>query len=294
MPGGDIGAGDPGVAVHRLNVPGGTVPYELRGSGPLLVLVGAPVTRAGYAALAGALATDHTVLTSDPRGFGDSERLDHGDLTPAALAGDVAALLDALGAGPARLVGCSGGAIVALTLARARPDLVTDVIAHEPPLVRLLPEDLRDDVEDVRAAFRAGGAAAGMVRLDALVRGTDPPPVAPDTGETDRDVASFLGDLLVPALTSDADPGALAGGPGPRRRGRRGLGGRAAPPLRGRARRSDGLPARHLPRRAPGRGHPPGGVRRRRPGRRAVITRPARATARPAGRAPAKRGAPGR
>ncbi|MHC1558643.1 alpha/beta fold hydrolase [Actinomycetospora sp. C-140] len=214
MPGGDIGARDPAVAVQRLTVPGGTVPCELRGSGPLLVLVGAPVTRAGYADLADALATDHTVLTSDPRGFGDSERLDHGDLTPGALAGDVAALLDALGTGPARLVGCSGGAIVALTLARARPDLVTGVVAHEPPLVRLLPEDLRDDVEDVRTAFRAGGAAAGMARLDALVRGTDPPPVSPDTGETDRDVASFLGDLLVPALTGDADPAALAAVPG--------------------------------------------------------------------------------
>ena len=209
--------GPPAVAVthHRLAVPGGSIPYEVRGSGPLLVLVGGPVTRAGYADLASALAADHTVVTYDPRGFGGSERLDEGDLTPRALADDVAALLDALGAGPARLVGCSGGAVVALTLALARPDLVTGVLAHEPPLVRLLGDAaLLPRVEEVRAAFRSGGAGAGMASLAALVRGTDVEPVDADTGETDRDVASFLGDLLVPTLTSRIEPDALTGVPG--------------------------------------------------------------------------------
>jgi pimeloyl-ACP methyl ester carboxylesterase len=210
---------------HRFAVPGGSIPYELRGSGPLLVLVGGPVTRAGYAGLAAALAADHTVLTADPRGFGESERRDQGDLTPAALAADLAALLDALGAGPARLVGCSGGAVVALTLALARPDLVAGVVAHEPPLVRLLDDPgLLARVEEVRAAYRAGGAVAGTASLARLVGGAPPDgqPIAADptdlpeadTGETKRDVAAFLGDLLVPTLTTDVDPVALAAVPG--------------------------------------------------------------------------------
>ncbi len=211
------------VTRHRLTVTGGSIPYELRGAGPLLVLVGGPVTRAGYGNLADVLAEDHTVLTYDPRGFGDSERLDDGDLTPQALAHDLATLLDALGAGPASLVGCSGGAVTALTLALARPDLATGVFAHEPPLVRLLDDDgLLAQVSEVRDAYRAHGAAAGYVRLAELVAGETPDPEADvggpgeedDSGATDRDVASFLGDLLVPTLTSHVDPRALARVPG--------------------------------------------------------------------------------
>lgn len=211
------------VTCHRLAVPLGSIPYELRGAGSLMVLVGGPVTRAGYGGLADVLAADHTVLSYDPRGFGQSVRDDAGDLTPSALADDLAALLDTLGAGPAQLVGCSGGAVVALTLAARRPDLVVGVVAHEPPLVRVLDDepDLPVHVEAVRTTFRARGATAGQEHLAALVAG-DPPPDegpdddarTPDGGETDRDVASFLGDLLVPTLTSTVDAEALARIPG--------------------------------------------------------------------------------
>ena len=212
------------VTHHRLEVVDASIPYELRGAGPLLVLVGGPVTRAGYARLAEALAEDHTVLTYDPRGFGESERRDHGDLAPAALADDLATLLDTLGTGPAHVVGCSGGAVTALNLAIRRPDLVTAVLAHEPPLVRLIDDEgLLDRVAAVRETYRAHGARAAQRHLDALVSGEEPgDDIAPDgpaehtraeageTGHTDRDLAAFMGDLLVPTLTSTTDIGALA------------------------------------------------------------------------------------
>ena len=51
---------------HRLEVPGGSVYYELRGSGPLLLVFGQPMTSGGFAALADLLAEDHTVVTYDP------------------------------------------------------------------------------------------------------------------------------------------------------------------------------------------------------------------------------------
>lgn len=204
---------------HRLVVPGGSIPYELRGSGPLLVLVGGPVTRAGYAGLATAMADDYTVLTYDPRGFGESVRHDHGDLTPRALADDVATLIDSLGTGPARLVGCSGGAVAALTLALTRPDLVAGIVAHEPPLVRLLgDDDLLARVVEVRTAFRTHGPTAGTSSLARLVAGSEAPSsnldASSEGGETDTDLASFLGDLLVPTLTNAVDTAAIAHVPG--------------------------------------------------------------------------------
>jgi pimeloyl-ACP methyl ester carboxylesterase len=53
---------------ETLEVPGARLHYELRGTGPLVVLVGAPMDAAAFAPLADLLATDHTVLTTDPRG----------------------------------------------------------------------------------------------------------------------------------------------------------------------------------------------------------------------------------
>ena len=43
---------------HHLDVPGGSVYYEVRGSGPLLLVVGQPMTSAGFAPLADLLAED--------------------------------------------------------------------------------------------------------------------------------------------------------------------------------------------------------------------------------------------
>ena len=43
---------------HRLDVPGASVYYEVRGSGPLLLVVGQPMTSAGFAPLADLLAED--------------------------------------------------------------------------------------------------------------------------------------------------------------------------------------------------------------------------------------------
>ena len=46
---------------HRLDVPGGTLYYEVRGSGPLLLVIGQPMTSGPFGPLADLLAEDHTV-----------------------------------------------------------------------------------------------------------------------------------------------------------------------------------------------------------------------------------------
>jgi hypothetical protein len=49
-------------------VPDGTLYYEVRGSGPLLALVGAPMDHGPFGPVAELLAVNHTVLVSDSRG----------------------------------------------------------------------------------------------------------------------------------------------------------------------------------------------------------------------------------
>lgn len=146
-----------------LEVPGATLHYEVRGTGPLVVCVGAPMDADAFAPLAERLAGDYTVLTTDPRGIHRS-RLDdpEADSTPELRANDLSRLIDHLDAGPAAVFGSSGGAVTALALAQARPDHVRLVIAHEPPLTELLPdrEQLREQTNEYCATYLAGQTAA--------------------------------------------------------------------------------------------------------------------------------------
>ncbi len=146
-------------AIETLAVPGAQLHYELRGIGPLVVLVGAPMDATSFAPLADLLASDYTVLTTDPRGVNRSSVDNRDDAsTPELRADDLARIIGHVDAGPARVFGSSGGAVTALALAQNHPDLVDTVIAHEPPLIALLDDraQLRAGAEDIRATFLAG------------------------------------------------------------------------------------------------------------------------------------------
>jgi pimeloyl-ACP methyl ester carboxylesterase len=147
------------VTALTLDVDDARLYYEVRGSGPLVVLVGAPMDARSFAPLADLLASDYTVLTTDPRGINRSP-LDNPDQnsTPQQRAADLAALITEVGAGPAIAFGSSGGAVSVLALAQHHPGTVSTVIAHEPPLLNLLDdrtEQLRLS-EDLRATYLAG------------------------------------------------------------------------------------------------------------------------------------------
>ena len=146
-----------------LGVPDGRLYYEVRGTGPLVLLVGAPMGADAFAPLAELLAAEHTVLTTDPRGVGrspvdDPER----DSTPELRADDLSRLLAHLDAGPAAVLGSSGGAVSVLALAQAHPEQVATVIAHEPPLSELLDDrvDLRAGEERIIHTYLTEGSAA--------------------------------------------------------------------------------------------------------------------------------------
>ncbi|WP_399920478.1 alpha/beta fold hydrolase [Streptomyces kanamyceticus] len=150
-----------------LRVNGATLHYEVRGSGPLLLLI--PGGTGGAAAFDGVvdhLAATHTVVTYDPRGMARSTLDDPAaEQHVAEHADDALRLLDLLSPdAPARVFGTSSGAIVALHLLSTRPDRVERVVAHEPPVVEVLPDVAahRAWLARVRETFRTQGLMPAM------------------------------------------------------------------------------------------------------------------------------------
>jgi clorobiocin biosynthesis protein CloN7 len=148
-----------------LDVPGARLYYERRGTGPLLLLIGSPMDSTGFAELASALAGQYTVVTYDPRGVGNSSRQDTGhDVMPEQQADDVHRLVSALGGEPADVFGSSGGAVVGLALVTAHPGQVRTLVAHEPPVIELLPDrvQVRAQIQDIYDTYQADGADKAM------------------------------------------------------------------------------------------------------------------------------------
>ena len=169
---------------QTLKVPGATLYYETRGSGPVLLMIAGGGTDAGvFEDIAQVLARDYTVVTYDPRGNSrsplDGEPIDqqievHSD--------DARQLLEAVTTSPAAVFGTSSGAIVALDLMARHAAKVAKVVIHEPPLLEMLPDAARWRAfhDDVYETYQREGAFSAMhkwtvgVGLDVVA----PPPEA--------------------------------------------------------------------------------------------------------------------
>ena len=152
-----------------LKVPGATLYYEVRGSGPVLLLIcGGVYDAAGYAGLAGQLADRYTVVTYDRRGNSRSPLDGPPEQQSIAVHGDDAhRVLSAVGVTGDELAyvfGNSSGAQMALELAARHPEQVRRVVAHEPPCLDLLPDadHFRALIKDAEAAFAEQGAGAAL------------------------------------------------------------------------------------------------------------------------------------
>jgi len=121
---------------NTLRVPGAELYFEVRGSGPVLLLIcGGVYDAAGYAGLAEQLADRYTVVTYDRRGNSRSpldgapehQRIEvHGD--------DAHQLLSAVGVTadrPAHVFGNSSGATIGLELAARHPEQERALVAGE-------------------------------------------------------------------------------------------------------------------------------------------------------------------
>ncbi|MEW1912083.1 alpha/beta hydrolase [Kitasatospora sp. NPDC085895] len=167
-----------------LAVPGATLHHEVRGSGPVLLLLPGGAGDAGmYAGMYAELAARYTVVSYDPRGLSRSP-LD-GPLTDQRVdvwSDDARRLIEHLSPdGTADVLGCSSGAIVAVDLLARHPGRVRRVVAHEPPLLELLddPAPHKALFAEVRATYRTEGIAAAMARFGEGL-GDGQPEHAPD------------------------------------------------------------------------------------------------------------------
>jgi len=154
-----------------LRVPGATLYYQVRGSGPLLlILQGGDGDADGSNGVADQLVDHYTVATYDRRGLSRSTIDDpteplsletHGD--------DVHHLLAALTSEPAFVLGNSLGALLGLDLVARYPEQVRTVVAHEPPAAELLSDAERAQAErsqeDIKETFRREGLAAAIKKM---------------------------------------------------------------------------------------------------------------------------------
>jgi pimeloyl-ACP methyl ester carboxylesterase len=160
---------------HALDVPGATLAYDVHppaapGAHRPLLMVSRPMTAEGFTTLRGFF-TDRTVITMDPRGCGRSTARESGPVTADVHAADIAAVIEAADDGPVDVFASSGGAINALALTAARPELLGTVVAHEPPLASVLPD--RDAILAASRAtyetYQRDGLGPGMARFIALI-----------------------------------------------------------------------------------------------------------------------------
>jgi len=161
---------------HTLETTEVDIVYDVQGplptadGRPPLFMIGQPMDASGFRALASYF-PDRTVVTYDPRGLGRSVRKDgRVDHLPSIQADDVHAVIRALSVGPVTMFASSGGAVTALALVAAYPNDVTVLVAHEPPLLPVLPD--AEAAARARANFRdayvAKGRGAGMAAFIAM------------------------------------------------------------------------------------------------------------------------------
>ena len=157
-------------AVPTLALPDLELRYLEAGRGPALVLLhGLGGSGADWAPLVEAFRGRFRVLAPDSRGCGETRALaaPHGPFTLPQLAGDVEALLEGLGTGPAHVVGWSLGGMVALQLAVQAPARVASLaVVNSGP-------DWRAKTPLQHLALKARGLATAL-----LGPGTVAPPLA--------------------------------------------------------------------------------------------------------------------
>src|SRR5215218_1572627 len=145
-----------------LEVPGARITYDIReadSTDPPLLMIGSPMDARGFATLAGHF-PDRTVVTYDPRGTERSVKEDPAsESTPEQHADDLHRIISELGDGPVDIFASSGGAVNALALASRHPDQVRTLVAHEPPLAKVLPdrEEAMAAVQSVASAYQRDG-----------------------------------------------------------------------------------------------------------------------------------------
>ncbi|MFB8206730.1 MULTISPECIES: alpha/beta fold hydrolase [unclassified Streptomyces] len=162
-----------------LDTDGATLYYEVRGTGPLLLVSQSGEGDAGRSAdLVDRLTDRYTVVTYDRRGLSRSTCAASGrSVTMEQHADDAYRLLTELTDEPALILGCSMGAAIGLHLAVAHPGRLRTLVAHDPVSPSLLPAGPRAghaaELARLQEVYRQGGLRAALPEI-ARVLGIDP------------------------------------------------------------------------------------------------------------------------
>ena len=148
------------VRIGSLEVPGGSLFYEMAGEGPVVTLIhpGLWDSRTWDPQVPVLLEAGFRVLRYDVRGYGRSSRLTG---EPYSHVRDLTALLDALDVAQTLLVGCSMGGAIAIDLTLEHPDRVQALAVAASGLGGFEPLEEENDWWEVRegpieAAIEAG------------------------------------------------------------------------------------------------------------------------------------------
>jgi pimeloyl-ACP methyl ester carboxylesterase len=145
-----------------LRVQGASLFYEVRGTGPLLLMIaGGGGGGDGFNGIANPLADRYTVVTYDRRGYYRSTLDDpREDVRLEMHSDDAHRLLALLSTAAAYVFGSSAGALIGLDLVARYPQQVRTLVAHEPPAYYLLPEPGQPREDPLEIYRREGGLAA--------------------------------------------------------------------------------------------------------------------------------------
>ena len=167
---------------ETLEVPGATLYYEVRGSGPVLLLMpGGPADATTFRRIENDLARRFTVVTYDPRTYSRSRQhvqVEDADMVRV-FADDVHHVLEKVaGDHKSCIFASSGGATIALDLIARHPGQLDTVICHEPPSPSLVTNkaETRAAMEDVCDTCEREGMFPAMQKFMVLVGVQGGPP----------------------------------------------------------------------------------------------------------------------
>ncbi|MGW1513681.1 alpha/beta fold hydrolase [Streptomyces sp. NPDC002394] len=206
-----------------LDVPGAVLHYQVRGTGPTLLISQSGEGDADRSTdLVARLTDSYRVITYDRRGLSRS-RLDAPErgATLVEHADDVQRLLAALTDAPVLMLGCSLGAVIGLHAAVRHPGLIRTLVAHEPVAPRLLPDRERAHHERELTALQELYDREGLsVALPEIARtlGIDPSHADAEPGLTPQPMNAlrvanfdhFIRHDFTAVVHDTLDPAALA------------------------------------------------------------------------------------
>ena len=195
---------------------------------PILLIHGSMVDADFFSGLSAYLRNSYQVITYDRRGYSRSDPAE--DCSIPAQVNDAEDILRQAAQGPAVVVGCSLGALIAMRLAVNHPELVSTLFLHEPPLLcfpDILDPEEGEDWRDMKALVQAGRYRKAMYRFLTMTgRHPDPRARAYSAEELDRlmrngtffmereFISAFFADEAyygIPALQRRPDTYCLAG-----------------------------------------------------------------------------------